>query len=374
MNNSKKILLFILILIILIIGAGSYFLTRKPQNSTINNNNNVNIDSSPQSNQKDTEIISENLDVPWEVVFLPSGAILITERPGNLFFVKNKQKIPITGVEHIGEGGLLGMAIHPNFINNQWIYLYFTTRDGDGVLTNKVERYRLEENRLIEDKIIIQGIQAAGNHDGGRIAFGPEGYLYITTGDAQNSQNAQDINSLSGKILRVTDEGDVPTDNPFKNAVYSYGHRNPQGLAWDNKNRLWATEHGRSGVESGFDELNLIEKGKNYGWPVIQGDEAQNGMVSPVIQSGPTTTWAPAGAAFYNGSIFFGGLRGEALFEFKIASRSLKKYFEGEFGRIRAVVLGPDNFLYITTSNKDGRGSTRQNDDKLIKINSNIFE
>ncbi|MBI4038795.1 PQQ-dependent sugar dehydrogenase, partial [Candidatus Daviesbacteria bacterium] len=157
-------------------------------------------------------------------------------------------------------------------------------------------------------------------------------------------------------------------DNPFQNAVYSYGHRNPQGLAWDKDGNLWATEHGRSGSLSGFDELNLIEKGKNYGWPLIQGDETREGMVSPVIHSGADKTWAPAGAAFLNGKIYFGGLRGEALFEYDLVQKSMKEYFKGQFGRIRAVAV-KNGFLYITTSNTDGRGNLRAGDDKMIKIN-----
>lgn len=209
-------------------------------------------------------------------------------------------------------------------------------------------------------------------HDGGRIAFGPDGFLYITTGDASQSRLAQDIRSLAGKILRIRDDGSVPSDNPFGNAVWSYGHRNPQGLAWDDRGRLWATEHGRSIPFSGYDELNLIEKGGNYGWPDIQGDRAKPDMERPIIHSGPSTTWAPAGAAFLNGSIFFGGLKGTALYQAKITGErniALTKHFEKAYGRIRAVVKGPDDMLYISTSNTDGRGEARPGDDNIIRIN-----
>lgn len=327
---------------------------------------------SSQQTEEDIEVIAQNLNIPWEVAFLPTGEILVTERPGTLLLIKNRQKISIEGVAHVGEGGLLGLAIHPDFVNNHLIYLYLTTETSQG-LTNRVERYKLEGNQLSEQKVILQGIAGASNHDGGRIAFGPDGYLYITTGDAQNSESSQDINSLNGKILRVKDDGSIPSDNPLGNAVYSLGHRNSQGLAWDDRGRLWATEHGRSGIQSGLDELNFIEKGKNYGWPIIQGDQTREGMVSPVIQSGSSATWAPAAAAFYDGSIFFGGLRGEALFEYKIAEKSLKEYLQGQFGRIRAVVFGPDGYLYLTTSNTDGRGNPKEGDDKLIKVNPKIF-
>lgn len=326
---------------------------------------------------KDVEVIAENLAIPWEIAFLPDGDMLITERPGTLKRIGKEMRVyAIEGVEHIGEGGLLGLALHPRFKENHWIYIYLTAAAKNG-LKNRVERYRLEDNRLSERKIIIDGIPGAKYHNGGRIAFGPDGYLYITTGDAGRSDLAQDTNSLAGKILRLADDGSIPPDNPFDNAVYSYGHRNSQGLAWDNKGRLWATEHGRSGILSGLDELNLIEKGKNYGWPVIQGDETKEGMEKPVVQSGPDETWAPAGIAFWKGRLFFGGLRGESLYEAEILAGGkiiLRVHFRQDFGRIRAVALGPDGFLYITTSNTDGRGEPKTGDDKVIRINPKIFE
>jgi len=188
---------------------------------------------------------------------------------------------------------------------------------------------------------------------------------------------SQDVSSLAGKILRVTDTGQPSQDNPFGNLVYSYGHRNPQGLTWDNQGRPWAVEHGRSGALSGLDELNLIEAGKNYGWPIIEGDEEREGMTSPVIHSGSNNTWAPAGLSFWSGSLFFGGLRGQALYQIIISGEDqalvVREHFKGEFGRIREVVLGPDNFLYFTTSNQDGRGSPIFIDDRIIKINPEFF-
>ena len=205
-----------------------------------------------------------------------------------------------------------------------------------------------------EDKIIVDRIPGAPNHDGGRIKFGPDNFLYITTGDAQEPSLAQDRNSLAGKILRVTRDGDPVPDNLFGTRIYSYGHRNPQGITWDNQGRLWETEHGSSAT----DELNLITPGKNYGWPEIRGDQTRAGMVSPVIQSG-SQTWAPGGVAFLNGSIFFAGLRGSALYEYKINEKRLVEHFKNEYGRLRDVVVGPDNMLYVTTSNRDGRGNAR---------------
>ncbi len=323
------------------------------------------------------EIVADNLQIPWEVVFLPDRDLLVTERPGTLKRIGKEGRVyVIEGVRHIGEGGLLGMALHPQFSENRLVYLYLTTNIGNG-LENRVERYRFEGDHLSEKTTIINNIPGAAYHDGGRIAFGPDGHFYITTGDAGSPNLAQDINSLAGKILRLKDDGSIPSDNPFGNAVYSYGHRNSQGLAWDNKGRLWATEHGRSGVLSGLDELNLIEKGKNYGWPTIQGNETRIGMESPIVQSGPYETWAPAGIAFWGNSLFFGGLRGESLYEAKIFGGNkvvLKAHFRQEFGRIRAIVLGPDQNLYITTSNTDGRGNPKPNDDKIIRVNPAVFQ
>jgi len=335
------------------------------------------------------EVIAQNLAIPWEIAFLAEGELLVTERPGRLLKIgKDRTIIPIEGVRHAGEGGLLGMALHPRFSENRWLYLYLTAAAGDG-LVNRVERYRLKDNQLSERTIIIDDIPGAAYHDGGRIAFGPsfapagasEGapdyYLYITTGDATRSDLAQDKESLAGKILRLKDDGSIPPDNPFHNAVWSYGHRNSQGLAWDDKGRLWATEHGRSGLLSGLDELNLIEKGKNYGWPKIQGNEQRESMRRAVINSGPKETWAPASAVFYNGRVFFTGLRGETLYEAIITSEgkvaSLKKHFVKQFGRLRALALGPDGFFYLSTSNTDGRGEPNAGDDKIIRIRPDAF-
>jgi glucose/arabinose dehydrogenase len=224
------------------------------------------------------------------------------------------------------------------------------------------------ENRQFSDPVtIFDGIRGETIHDGGRIKFGPDGYLYITCGDSSISQLAQNLNSLNGKILRVKDDGSVPADNPFPGSpVYSYGHRNPEGLAWDNKGQLWETEHG----SIAHDEVNLIKPGRNYGWPVITGSETRAGMESPVIQSGQDT-WAPSGLAFYERKLYFAGLRGQSLFELTIngGTPSLKRYYNGSFGRLRDVVVGPDKLFYILTSNRDGRGYPSSDDDLIIRIN-----
>jgi len=323
-------------------------------------------------NWGEVEIIAQDLKIPWELAFLPDGSFLATEREGNLVRIlpdREIKRIPVAGVVSEGEGGLLGLALHPQFKENGQIYLYLTTKK-DGRFLNRVESYffDLEENRLSEKKEIIGNIPGAIYHNGGRIAFGPDGFLYVATGDAREEKLAQDINSLAGKILRIGANGAMPEDNPFGNLVFSYGHRNVQGIAWDEQGRLWATEHGRSGLLSGLDELNLIEKGKNYGWPEIEGDETGAGMERPVIHSGSSVTWAPSGLVFWQGDLFFTGLRGEALYRYEIKSGKLEKYFEKKFGRLRTAAFDQKGNLFLLTNNTDGRGKPREGDDKIIMI------
>lgn len=325
------------------------------------------------------EVVKDNLQVPWALGWLLDGTLLVTERPGRLvaiFADQSTKVIPIAATASTGEGGLLGLAIHPHFADNSFLYLYLTSEVSTSGVINRVERYRWDNGELKDRLVIIDAIPGSRVHDGGRLAFGPDEKLYITTGDAGNENNAQDKDSLAGKILRVNDDGSTPSDNPLATPVYSYGHRNPQGLTWDEEGRLWATEHGRSGVQSGFDELNLIEPGHNYGWPVIEGDKAALGMKQPIIHSGATTTWAPAGAVFFQGSIFFGGLRGEALYQAILDGsevKEIRQHFTSKLGRIREVTLGPDDQLYLTTSNTDGRGQLQPDDDKIIRLDPQIF-
>lgn len=333
----------------------------------------------PVTQQKDLKdiplltIVAENLEVPWAIAFLPDGSMFVTERAGRVRFIDSNGELnpnPIAQLEDVkqlGEGGLHGIALHPDFPNNNFVYVYYTYGQNIIGTLNKVVRFRYDKGKFKEKTIIVDSIPGALFHDGGRIKFGPDGFLYITTGDAQNPSLAQDVSSLAGKILRVTDNGKPASGNPFNNLVYSYGHRNPQGITWDEKGQLWETEHG----SSAFDELNLIEMGKNYGWPTIQGDELKAGMETPKLNSG-SDTWAPAGLAFINDSLFFAGLRGQTLYEAIIKNdqvAELKTHFKGELGRIREVVVGPNNMLYITTSNRDGRGNPDAKDDKIIRVN-----
>lgn len=316
-------------------------------------------------------VVAENLEIPWDVAFLPDGELLVTERPGTVLLLKQGVEIPVEGVRHIGEGGLMGVALHPDFSSNQFVYLYHTTETDDG-LRNRIVRYTLRDTTLTFDRVIIDDIPGARYHDGGRIAFGPDGYLYATIGDATNADLAQDPTTLHGTVIRLTPEGEIPADNPFDSPVYSYGHRNPQGLTWDAAGRLWSTEHGRSVLGSGFDELNLLEPGANYGWPESEGDTVESGTVAPARHSTAEVTWAPASVAYHQGSIFFAGLRGETLYQAVLEGETVvdwREHLVGEYGRLRTVTVGPDGFLYVTTSNRDGRGDTpAPTDDRILRI------
>jgi len=321
--------------------------------------------------EKAVETLAKNLIIPWDMLFLDSGEILITERPGSLVRAAPDGRIlertKLDGVYHSGEGGLHGIAAHPAFSANSLLYLYYTFSGQEGTF-NRVTRYIYDENGLTEEKVILDNIPGGRIHNGGRIAFGPDGYLYVTAGDAGEADSAQDKDSLAGKILRITDEGGIPPDNPFDNEVYSYGHRNPQGMTWDKDGRLWATEHG----PRARDELNMVVRGGNYGWPRIRGDSEEEGMIAPVINSGVSDTWAPAAAVYYEEKIFFAGLRGSAVYEYDTLSGELREHLKDACGRIRAVDIR-GGYLYFTTSNRDGRGRVRKGDDRLLRIDIKLL-
>lgn len=343
------------------------------------------------------EVVAENLDTPWEIRFLPTGDLLVTERPGRLVRIVRREggggpgrvveRHELPDVEEAGEGGLMGLALHPAYPSPPWIYVCHTTRGEDG-LENRLVRFDYEEGELSAPTVLFPSVPGASIHDGCRLEFGPDGALYMTTGDAGSSSRAQDPDSPAGKVLRLTDEGEVPPDNPSGTAVWTLGHRNPQGLAFDAGGRLWATEHGPSGMRSGRDEVNLIVEGRNYGWPEITGDETGEGMVTPVLHSG-ADTWAPSGLAALDGRLVFAGLRGRSLYELRgvdgvegvtvgegapgeggasAPELRLIAHFRGELGRLRPVRVGPEGRLYFGTSNRDGRGSPREGDDHIFAL------
>jgi glucose/arabinose dehydrogenase len=342
--------------------------------------------------EPNAEVIVRGLDTPWAMDFAPDGRIFISERPGRIRIVEHgqlQQESWITiEVAANGESGLLGLALDPQFANNRYVYVAYSYRSGAFTLRNRLVRLREDgkTGKGVFDKTLIDGVAGASNHDGGRVKFGPDGKLYWTMGDAQTTRYAQDVRSLNGKILRLNADGSVPADNPFPNSyVYSYGHRNPQGLAWQpGTGRLYATEHGPSGFQGCCrDEVNLIEPGKNYGWPEIRGDETKPGMVPPVIHAGSSETWAPSGATFVSqgswaGSLLFAGLRGQTLYRVAFDPsdprkvQSFERLFSRRFGRLRDVVEAPDKALYLLTSNRDGRGSPVADDDRVIRLSPKL--
>ncbi len=306
------------------------------------------------------EVLVENLDTPWGIDFLPSGVMLFTERPGSLsaFEGGRRRRLGKLSVIEEGEGGLLGVAVDPDFERNAWIYLYYTRPDA-----NRVSRFVLRETGLAEEKVILDGIPRARFHNGGRIAFGPDGKLYITTGDALEPARSQDRGGLAGKILRLNKDGSVPPDNPFGNAVWAYGLRNPQSLAWrPQTHELYVTDHG----PSAHDEIDRIERGGNYGWPRVCG-EPDSGIAP--IRCYTEFTLAPSGAAFAGDLLFVAGLRGEQVR--RVAIRGGKVASEQEFltgfGRMRGAVVR-EGWLYVGTSNRDGRGRPRAGDDRILRV------
>ncbi|MBI2906542.1 MAG: PQQ-dependent sugar dehydrogenase [Chloroflexi bacterium] len=328
------------------------------------------------------DVLVTGLEAPWAIDFAPDGRIFLTERPGRIRVVKDGQLQPdpwmTFDVARVSEAGLLGIALDPGFAENRFVYAAYTYRATDGRLQNRLVRLREDPatGTGTLDRVLLDGIAGSGIHDGGRVKFGPDGKLYWTMGDAANQALPQDLAFLNGKVLRLNPDGGIPADNPFPDSpVYSYGHRNPQGLAWQPATgRLYATEHG----PSARDEVNYIEPGQNYGWPVITGDETRAGMASPIINSG-SETWAPSGATFatkgpWAGSFLYTGLRGQALFRLTVDPADPRKVlaFErllsGQYGRLRDVLEGPDGALYVLTNNRDGRGTPAPGDDKVLRL------
>jgi glucose/arabinose dehydrogenase len=326
------------------------------------------------------EVVVKGLEIPWALAFAPDGRLFVPERPGRVRIVdvaRGTSDVALTldDVFAEGEAGVLGLALDPAFTSNHLLYLYYTARTSGGA-ANRVVRYRESSGRLAEPVVLLDGIPANTIHDGGRLRFGPDGLLYITTGDAANESLAQDVASYAGKVLRLNTDGTTPRANPFSSPIYSYGHRNPQGFDWHPATGdLWASEHGATGN----DEINVIDGGANYGWPRIEGSDTLPGMRSPITFYNPAI--APSGASFYRGqrfpqftnNLFVATLRGTLLLRLRIdaASRRIvgqERLLEGAFGRIRDVVTGPDGYLYFCTNNRDGRGSPSADDDRILRL------
>jgi aldose sugar dehydrogenase len=307
------------------------------------------------------------LDVPWGVAFLPDGSALVSERDtaqikrvGADGAVTTVGSVP--GVVPRGEGGLLGIAVAGDFAQAPYVYAYFTAAND-----NRIVRMRLDGDALATPEVIFDGIARAGIHNGGRITFGPDGKLYVGTGDASSRPTSQDPESPNGKILRLNPDGSIPPDNPFAGSpAWSIGHRNVQGLAFDEVGRLWASEFG----QNTWDELNLIERGGNYGWPTVEGRGGRGEFVDPVAQW-PTDDASPSGIAYVNGVIFMAGLRGARLWVIPAPNGQVgtpEAFYAGQYGRLRTVTQAPDGSLWLTTSNTDGRGNPRNGDDRILRV------
>jgi glucose/arabinose dehydrogenase len=336
------------------------------------------------------ETVVSGLEVPWAIAFAPDGRMFFTERPGRVRVYEKERLRPepiavIDDVRSASESGLMGLALHTQFATNHLLYLSYAYA-GAGGQQVRVVRYRETGNALTDRKVIIEGIPASPNHAGCRLRFGPDGKLYITTGDATERELAQKLDSLAGKTLRLNDDGTVPDDNPFvgepgaRPEIWSYGHRNSQGLDWQpGTNLMFQTEHGPSGFDGpgGGDEVNIVERGKNYGWPLIHHQQTREGLESPLLEYTPAC--APASGSFYRGNLFeqfrgnffFGCLRGERIIRVVLDGRkvvSQEDLLKGKYGRIREVAEGPEGAIYFSTSNKDGRGSPAKDDDRILRL------
>lgn len=336
------------------------------------------------------ETVVGGLTVPWSIVWAPDGRLIFTERPGRVRVLDSGKLRPeplltIPDVESTGESGLMSVALHPQFAVNHYLYLSYAYKGEDGQRV-RVVRYRETAGGLVDRFVIIDNIPAAQFHAGCRIKFGPDQKLYITTGDATERKLAQQLDSLAGKTLRLNDDGKVPEDNPFvgqKNArpeIWSYGHRNAQGMDWQpGTNLMFQTEHGPSGFDGpgGGDEVNIVERGKNYGWPEIHHQQTRAGMESPLLEYTPAC--APGSGMFYRGAaltqfrgnFFFGCLGGERIIRVTLDRRrvvSQENLLEQKYGRIREVAEGPDGFIYFSTSNRDGRGTPASDDDRIMRL------
>lgn len=320
---------------------------------------------------KVVDTVATGLTSPWGLAFLPNGDAIVTERDTRRVLLL---RAPSYGVRQVGlieaavglgdrggEAGLLGVAVSPDFDSDRMLFFYFSTGSD-----NRIVKAPLEGGRLGTPRVLVEGIPHGEIHDGGRLAFGPDGYLYASTGEAGDPALAQERDSLGGKILRMTTDGDPAPGNPFDSLVWTWGHRNVQGLAFDDSDRLWASEFGAQT----YDELNLIEEGQNYGWPAVEGRGDAGEFTNPhVVWS--TDVASPSGLAWLDGHVWMASLRGERLWRVDVSGKRAADpadFFVGEYGRMRTVAVAPDGRLWVMTSNTDGRGFPDGKDDRILLV------
>ncbi len=313
-------------------------------------------------------VVATGLKVPWGIAFLPDGSALVSERDAaRIVRVTPEGDVSDVGavaqVAGVGEGGLLGIALSPSFAQDRTLFAYYTSGR-----QNVVARLLLDDAyRITDQRTIFDGIPSGPIHNGGRIAFGPDGFLYVGTGEAGRRDPAQDPHDLGGKILRITPEGDPAPGNPTEGSpVWTLGHRNVQGLAWDASGRMWASEFG----QNTWDELNRIVAGDNYGWPDVEGRSGESRFHDPVRQW-HTDVASPSGIAVAQGSVFMAALRGERLWQVPLLASGTgrpRALLTHRYGRLRAVAVAPDGSLWVLTNNTDGRGSPRQGDDRIVRL------
>ncbi|MGX7131149.1 PQQ-dependent sugar dehydrogenase [Enterococcus songbeiensis] len=310
-------------------------------------------------------VLAENLTIPWAIE-KNGETFYVSERGGTIAKITDgkveRQKVDLAEpLSDAAEAGFMGFVLSEDFDESQTAYGYYTYENS--ATFSRVIQLKLEENQWKETNVLLDQIPAGSFHHGGRLKIGPDKKLYATVGDALDEERAQEETSLTGKILRMNLDGSIPEDNPFADSyVYSYGHRNPQGLAWGEDGQIYASEHG----DSANDEINEIEAGKNYGWPVIQGNQTQTGMRKPLFTSGSDQTWAPSGMAYHEDNLYVAALRGTAVLEVNSPGKKVTERLT-EYGRIRDIYIMEDQ-LYFVTNNSDGRGTPNENDDRLVQV------